>query len=429
MKLERYSKPFLILLSVLICFFIFATHFSFENRITDEAAEKTGLPSLYISTENLKRIISREDYVKGSYNINGQMGSCKIRGRGNSTWDMKKKPYLLKFDNPTPFLGMPQARKWVLMANGGDNTNLRNAYATYLAENVFRHFKWTPHYRFVNLFINGRYEGIYQVYEKIEASESRLNIPDPESNFHLNGSVILVTDTRNKKPVHFVSSRGIQFSLYSPKELSGTMKTFLINRVNEFEALLFGDNFADPENGYRKYIDVDAFVDWYLINEFTKNRDARFKDSCYLYYDESDGKIDMGPIWDFDISCGNNSYEETSGFEGYWIRTEAAWYRRLMEDPYFRKKVIDRWNSRQEALLKSFDDIYSLSRKIKSASELDDKAWRKIGHYQWPHAPGWSSRRTYDDEVDYFMGWIKSRRDWLNEDLKNNNYYETGTTK
>lgn len=419
MRLERYSKPFLIASSALICFFIFALYFSFRNRITPEKVEETGLPILYIETDSQKPIRSREEYIKAKYEINGQSGSCRIRGRGNSTWDMTKKPYLLKFDQPAPFLDMPKAQKWVLMANGGDNTNLRNAYSTYLAENVFNHFKWTPHYRFVNLFINERYEGLYQVYEKIEASESRLNIPDPESNFHENGSVILVTDTRDKKPVYFRSSKGIRFAFYSPREVSTEMANYLIDGVNRFEALLFGDGFADPDKGYRKYIDVDSFVDWYLINEFTKNRDARFENSCYLYYDPSDSKMDMGPIWDFDISCGNNSYPGNSTPDGYWIRTEAAWYKRLMEDPYFVQKVVSRWNQKQDALARSFDSIYSLSREIKSASELDDKAWRKIGHYQWPHATGWQKRRTYDAEVDYFMDWIKARRDWINGDLKN----------
>lgn len=418
MRLERFSKIFLIVSSLLICFFIFALHFSFKNNISEDDAEKTGLPSLRIKTEGMKRIISRDNYIKGNYEINGQEGECKIRGRGNSTWEMKKKPYLLKFKLPAPFLELPPAQKWILMANGGDNSNLRNAYATYLAENVWRHFKWTPHYRFVNLFINGRYEGLYQVYEKIEASESRLNIPDPESNFHLNGSVIIVTDTRDKKPVNFISSKGIRFSLYSPREISAVMLKILTDKLNKFEELLFSDDFSDPEKGYRKYIDVDAFVDWYLINEFTKNRDARFRDSCYLYFDGSDGKIDMGPIWDFDISCGNNSYPETSGVEGFWIKTEAAWYKRLMEDPYFHQKVIDRWNSTQDRLLKSFDDIYALSRQIKNASELDDKAWRKIGHFQWPHAVGWQNRKTYDDEVAYFLKWITQRRIWLNDDIK-----------
>lgn len=417
MKIERFSKAFIIIFALLICFFIFAMHFSFNNRIDDEKVLNTNLPSLYIKTDGLKKISSREDYVKGVYQIEGKTASCKIRGRGNSTWTMTKKPYLLKFDVPAEFLGMPKAQKWVLMANGGDNTNLRNAYATYLALNVFKHFKWVPHYRFVNLFINGRYEGLYQVYEKIEASESRLNIPDPESNFHLNGTVIAVTDTRDKKPVHFVSSRGIRFALYSPREVPSAMLKALQGRVNQFEALLFGEDFADPEKGYRKYIDIDAFVDWYLINEFTKNRDARFRDSCYIYYDGSDGKIDMGPIWDFDISCGNNSYKENCMPDGYWIKEEAVWYRRLFEDPYFKNRVIERWNERQEALVKSFDDIYALSRDIKEASELDDKTWRKIGHYQWPHAVGWRNRKTYDDEISYFMHWIRERRDWINGDL------------
>ncbi|MCR5605937.1 MAG: CotH kinase family protein [Treponema sp.] len=373
---------------------------------------------MHIQTKDFKAITSTENYVKASYSINKKTGDCKIRGRGNSTWEMKKKPYLLKFENAETFLDMPKAEKWVLMANGGDSTNLRNAYATYLAHKVWNNFKWTPNYRFVNLYINGRFEGLYQVYEKIEASESRLDIPDPNTNFNVNGSFIMVTDTRFKKPINFRTNRGIRFSMYSPRTISEKMKNYLVEGVNKFEDFLFGENFANPETGYRKYIDVDSFVDWYLINEYTLNRDARFRDSCYLYYDTVRKLLVMGPIWDFDISCGNNSYEGNSKPEGYWIKVEASWYKRLFEDPWFVKKVTDRWFSTQTELQNSFAYIYSLSRRIKPACELNDKAWQLIGHYQWPHATGWQKRKTYDDEVDYFMKWLQNRRDWLNQDLE-----------
>lgn len=417
MRFERFSKTYIFLALFLTGFFVFATYFSFTNRIKTEDVVASGLPILYIQTKDLKAITSTENYIKASYSINDQSGNCKIRGRGNSTWEMKKKPYLLKFENPTQFLDMPKAEKWVLMANGGDNTNLRNAYATYLAHNVWNNFKWSPHYRFVNLYINGRYEGIYQVYEKIEASESRLDIPDPNTNFNVNGSFIMVTDTRFKKPINFRTNSGIRFSMYSPRTISEKMKNYLVDGVNKFENMLFGENFANPETGYRKYIDVDSFVDWYLINEYTLNRDARFRDSCYLYYDTVRKLLVMGPIWDFDISCGNNSYEGNSAPEGYWIKVEASWYKRLFEDPWFVKKVMDRWFSTQAELQNSFAYIYSLSREIKPACELNDKAWQSIGHYQWPHATGWQTRKSYDDEVAYFMDWLQKRRDWLNKDF------------
>lgn len=419
MNYRHYSVPFIALFSLIFGFIVFSLYFSFKNHIRLEDVEATGLPILHIDTENSKVINSTQKYIGATCTLEGKTTSAKIRGRGNSTWTMKKKPYLLKFNIPQEFLGLPKASKWVLMANGGDNTNLRNAYATYLAINVWNNFKWTPNYRYVNLYLNGRYEGIYQVYEKIEASSVRLNIPDPKINFFNSGSLIMVMDTRDKKPIHFHTNSGIRFAMYSPREVSDDVVLFLQSAFNKFEDLLFSDDFADKENGYQKYIDIDSFVDWYIINEFTLNRDARFKDSCFVYYNPDEKKLNMGPIWDFDISSGNNSYEGNSKPEGYWIRTQASWYKRLFEDPYFSKKVIDRWLSTQESLSKSFEDIYKLSRQIKPASELNDKAWRSIGHYAWPHATDWHKRKTYDDEVDYFMDWLKKRQIWVNNDIQN----------
>jgi len=420
MKIKRYSFGFLILISIGFCFFLLATYISFSNRITKTDIEKTGLPILYIETNNSKPIKSKDKYLKADYKINDQIGKCEIRGRGNSTWDLKKKPYLLKFSKPEQFLDLPEARKWVLMANGGDYTNLRNAYATYLAKNVWNSFIWSPNYRYVNLYLNGRYEGLYQVYEKIEISNNKLNIKQINQEIEFNNSFIFVTNTRNTKPINFKSNLGIKFSMYSPKIISNQNKDILIYNLNKFEELLFSDNFKNSETGYRKYINIDSFIDWYLINEFTTNRDARFKDSCYLYYNATECKLNMGPIWDFDISCGNNSYEGNCYPEGYWIKNEAIWYKKLFEDPWFVEQVKNRWLEKQTELKESVNYIYSLSRKIKYASELNDLAWQNIGHFQWPHAIGWKNRKTYDDEVNYFIDWLNKRIEWLNNDIEKN---------
>lgn len=416
MSIKRHSPLFPALILLAMILMALSAALSFKNTITPEKCKAAGTPVLFIETEGGKRIKSKEKYIKATYSLDCDglrlSGNCKIRGRGNTTWNTRelfKKPYLLKLNEDAPLMGLPEAKKWVLMANTADKTSLRNSYAYYLSRDVWNNEFWTPNAKFASLFVNGIYQGLYAVTEKIEIQQNRLALEEKS------GSFLFEARSQKNKTWNFKSSHGISFSIRQGENLTEQEFLKIQNIIQEAEDSIFSDNFTDKENGWQKYLNIQSFADWYLINEFTKNHDARFQSSCFLYYDSTSKKIYMGPIWDFDISCGNISYNGCDKTEGFWIKQESEWFKRLFEDPYFEQFVKDRWNSKKSLLRNSIEWIKKEAEKLEPAVIINDSLWKNIGHRQWPHAPGWKKRKTYAQEINYLTSWLTERFEWLDQ--------------
>lgn len=286
MEIRRHSLTFTILFCLSALCMALAAWLSFSAEITLEDCKELGLPVLTVDTEGGKKIKSKETYLKAVYMLyDGEAatgGGCKIRGRGNTTWrtrELYKKPYLLKLDQAASLLDFPAAEKWVLMANTADKTQLRNTYATYLASRVFTGMPWTPGERFVSLFINGTYAGLYGLTEKIEAVSGRLPISEAD------GSFLFEVNSRQNKDWNFRSERGVPFSIRTalPPDTARFKKQQAIIQLAEDR--LFDAKPGDSTEGWQSLLDTESFADWYLVNELTKNHDARFNSSCYFFYD------------------------------------------------------------------------------------------------------------------------------------------------
>lgn len=374
---------------------------SAQAQITPETVRGAGFPVLFVDTLAGKNI-GRNDYVAARLELDGVSTECKIRGRGNTTWETRelyKKPYLLKLGEPLPLLGMPPARKWVLVANAADKAFIRNSYALLVLSKIWGRMAWVPQGRPVSLFLNGKYNGSYMLFEKIEVAPGRLELP--------HGSFLAVVNSRQNKEWNFVTSRGTKVSL----RMDAAEEEYISmqRRVQEAEDAIFGDGGGDEQK-----IDVASFVDWYLVNELTKNHDAKFQASCYFYYDADADKIFMGPPWDFDISCGNISWDGCQNPEGFWVRND-QWYARLFEDEAFARAVKERWQETRAQIEDSFAWIDEEAARLSAFCELNDAVWRTIGHRQWPHAPGWKSRKTYESEVAYMKDFLQKRAAWLDD--------------
>ena len=370
-----------------------------SSNVTERRALATGIPILRIDTDYARRIDSKENYRGGTFDSGDLSGRCKIRGHGNTTWRIRKgkKPYLLKLDSPAPLYGMESARKWVLLSNLSDKSFMRNAYAFHLARSVFDRQRFVPSCAFVNLFLNGRYEGLYQLSEKIE--DERLSLGD--------GGFLFEVNHPGSRRWSFFTDRMISFSVHD----NGTgEERFLEEKrtILEFEESIYSGRFMEK-------IEKETFVDWYLINEFTKNRDSNFSFSCYLYMDGRTGKIGMGPVWDFDLSCGANSAGGYSS-EGWWVTSE-RYFQEIAKNEEFRNLVRERWSERKATLLESIGWIESEALKIEGAAELDDCVWRNFGRRLWPHIPGWRGRKTHRSQVEYMTGWLLSRYEWMDSEM------------
>ncbi|AKP51835.1 CotH kinase family protein [Cyclobacterium amurskyense] len=367
----------------------------------------SSLPSISINTEDLSPIVSKEEYVNGTFEIASEVEeenlvtNIEIRGRGNSTWAFPKKPYQLKFSDKEKVLGIPKDKKWILLANYSDKTMLRNELAFELSR--FSNLDWTPESRFVELSINNEYLGVYQITQKVEASSNRVEIGD-------DGYLLEVDQISRLDPddVHFQTSNYL-FNIKEPELEFGEDKYILIqDHINLIENVLMGSNFTDPVEGYTKYIDVASFIDWYLINEITKNNDAIFFSSVFLNYVPG-GKLKMGPIWDYDISLGNIDYNGNETTDGFWVK-DATWFSRLFEDSEFVSKVKSRFDHYYSNRDVFQANISSNAIYLNKAQQRNFTKWPILGEYVWPNYVYYP---TYDEEVIYLNDWLAERLEWL----------------
>ncbi len=366
------------------------------------------IPTLYIDTF-AGRKITRNNYITAVYEIDGLRGGCEIRGRGNTTWvtrELYKKPYLLKLSEEMPLMGMKSSQKWVLMANTTDKTSLRNRYGRYLAKEIWDRQKWTPNGKFVSLFLNGKYNGIYELTEQIRYE--KLDLPNPDS-------FLALVNGRQNKEWNFTTEQDVDVSIHMKGKTEEEYQA-MEKIIQNAEDVLYSDNFKSRNKGWRCVMDEDSFIDWYLINEFLKNTDAAFHESCYFFYDSSQKKLFMGPVWDMDISCGNLNYNECSEPEGFWIN-QSKWYKRLFEDESFVEATAQRYREKRNEIEASFEWIRKEATTLKPNVEINDLLWHNIGHRQWPHAPGWKNRKTYESEVDYMVDFLQKRAEWLDKEF------------
>ena len=165
--------------------------------------------------------------------------------------------------------------------------------------------------------------------------------------------------------------------------------------------------------GYAEYIDIDSFVDWYLISEITKNVDSKSFSSMFLNVLPGE-KIKMGPLWDFDLSFGNVDYADSRYAEGWWVKYH-PWYERLFEYPDFVAKVKFRFAYFKDNEDFILDKIDTYAQQLQWAQQENDGKWQTLGMYVWPNPVYFE---TYQEEVDHMKSWYISRMNWLDDAYK-----------
>lgn len=323
-----------------------------KNEYTVRITNFTGLPVMWIETPGNQPITSKEDWLAGStLSIDGagrfadmQTVAMSIRGRGNSTWGWPKKPYNIKLDSKAEVLGMPKHKRWCLLANYMDRTLMRNKIAYYLAEQTS--LAWTPRCEYVELFLNGKYQGQYLVAEHIKVDKNRVNITEMEptdiSGDAVTGGYLLELDFHFDNVWQWHTAHNVPFGVKSPDddELVSEQFAWIQNHIAEVENVIYGSSFKDPEKGYRRYIDEESFVDYWLVYELTVNHELGNPGSVYLHKDRG-GKIVAGPVWDFD--WGTFSYNASPAAQWGLFIQWAWWYDRLFQDEGFCSTAAERW--------------------------------------------------------------------------------------
>lgn len=387
------------------------------------------IAKMSIDIANGAEVTDRENYLQAVVRIESDLESdrlveapAEIRGRGNSTWNMPKKPYRLRLKTAAPVLGMPAERDWALLANFADKTLARNKVAMMLGEKLG--MAWTPRSRFVELRINGEYRGVYQVYEHVKVGPARVNVepPDPDVDTDaakISGGWLLEVDKRYDEDACWDTPMGVpvcikepgldEDDLADPAHPSSIQFAYIRNHVAEAEEAL------DAGDAWRKYFDGRAAIDWYLVNELMRNFDAKVDvalgSSVYLHKPQG-GPMAFGPLWDFDIGAGNIDFHPIASPQGWWIR-EGIWHRRLFADAGFRQDLHARWCTLERAGVFSgaagmVDDVVGMIGTEAIARNF--QRWPIIGQYVWPN---FYVGPTYQSEVDYLKTWLQERVAWM----------------
>lgn len=386
--------------------------------------EFTGLPIFHLSTEANAPIVSKSTYVNGNLTINANHEyeqavthyPMEIRGRGNSTWGMPKKPYRIRLKEKGNILGVHEARNWVLLANYSDKSLLRTAVVFDLGRAI--HADFTPEYRHVEVFLNNRYIGTYMLTEQVQVNDDRVEIdelkPSDTGLDKITGGYLLELDKRRDEDfIVETSLRKLPFAVKSPDDITPEQYNYIEAYLNKTEEAIYAENFDDPVEGYAKYINVESFINWFLVQELVKNQDAKDYSSIY-YYKPRNEKLGMGPLWDFDLSAGNVNYSIAQNPLGWWVR-HGPWFIRLFRDPVFVDKVRKRWDEiRHNEIEDMLKNIDVQAHNLRYAQRQNFNEWKILDQQVWPNP---AIYYTHEGEVNQIKDWLNKRIAWLDANL------------
>lgn len=388
------------------------------------------------------------NFIADSGNIYDGNSGIEIRGRYSST--LPQKPYGFETRNEASenlnvsLLGMPEENDWILLANYNDKSFLRNS----LAGQIFRDMgHYAPRTRHCELIVNGSYDGIYVLTEKIKRDKNRVDIARLEEteNFgdNVTGGYIFKTDYYSSedswtsayppfhKPgatVHFV------FEYPDPHIITENQKAYLQDYVDSFEEVLHGPAFKDPVSGYAAFIDVSSFRDYFILSEVSRNVDA-YKKSRFLFKDKESkgGKIHSGPAWDFDWAwkdiwdCHMFTNTDGSGW-AYQVNdcdvwpTPPVYMTRLLQDPHFANNLKKRYQTLRTTILSTesiFSYIDSVSTYLNEAQKRHYTRWDILGENVGAPEVGYIPT-TFNAEMGKFKTWIETRLSWLDSNMPGN---------
>ncbi len=408
-------------------------HLVFPSKVLEDEKEhqkemerRQNIPVIHIKTKNSAPILNKKDYVDGTITISdpeklysdvaefsAEMG---IRGRGNSTWSFPKKPWKVKLKEKASLLGMPADKEWALLANYADRTLVRNIVAMKLSE--ICGFSWTPRMHSVEVYLNGKYQGVYTLCEHKKVSSDRVDIDvvgeDVTGGDAITGGYYLEIEEQQDETTCWWTSMGVPMMFSDPEEPNSEQLAYVKSLFESFEQALWAKDYSQT-SGYPKYIDVDSFVDYYIVQELTKNIDGNLRKSSFITK-ERGKKMEMYHLWDFDLTLGNCGYfwgNVGNGPENFWIKLD-KWYPHLFADPAFVDKVQKRWNELKPEFDKIPEFIDEQTFYLAKAQERNFKVWSIWESVDWVYFP---SLGSYEKEVDYLKEFYTKRLEWLDTEL------------
>lgn len=398
--------------------YVTGNYLKVNNETIQKYPRLTNLPTLYINLDNGLQLgdVQHGVYSTATYTFVDQYLETSyyelplsIKGRGNYSWSFAQKPYTLKLNESADFLGMGAAKKWILITVSSDKTMLHNYLTQKMALKMG--LKGTVENEYVDVVVNGNYSGTYVLTESVQLHDNRIDVPGDEGILfeiemvYRHSCFCCIEMYENKND----PSNSVHLEL---KEYKGVDVDELDRRVRTSAQAELVTYFAKVENAMKsgsyqelvKYIDVDSFVNWYLLNEFCRNYDSQFVTSVYCYINE-DNKLYMGPCWDYDTCYGIQFYET----DGSFILSTAPWYQWLFKNsPDFVKQVCARWTEMRKdgGLIDWFTESIDTTVQTISMSE-------QMQHTVYPNSE--MTNLPYQEAVQYMKDWIKRRLVWMDQ--------------
>lgn len=359
---------------------------------------------------------------------------CKVKLRGNSSGNYDKKQYLVKLvdedgkSEKQNILGMGSDSEWILNISFIDKSLLRN-YLAYAAAGAV--MPYTPDVRFCEVLWkdeNGyRYEGVYLMMESVKVGKHRVDLPQYSENspmtptllrrdrYNVNG--LMLENDATKKGL----TSGFLDVEYPDKEVITEKGIQNITRqIDRFEQALYADTWEEFVK-YRDYIDMQSFVDYFILNEFFLNYDAGYN-STYMYMDYS-GKLTMGPVWDFDQAIDNNATIlanlQTTAFHS------APWFDRMLQDPVFTTAIMERYAELRKSILSDESIETFVYQTVEYLGDAVERDWARWGYYytegNYLKSDSYDGKDrntdTHQEEVDKILNVLSVHGAWLDEHL------------
>ncbi len=350
---------------------------------------------IYITSDtsltNLQKeyVTAKVEVVKqdGSVEISDEQANVKLRG--NSTSKAEKKPFKVKFSAKQSVLGMDKGKKWNLLANAFDKTLIRNRLAFELADKIG--LQYISQSRFVDVYYNGVLQGNYLITEPVEAGSNQVDIEETETSSDF---MIELERERYESDVTYVNSKnGVRFAVNVPEVPTAAQTSGIKSYIDRTETALKTYKMSE----YAKYIDVDSFVNYYIVCEIFKAVDFNYSSTRFYV---KNGKMYAGPIWDVDLSSGNASpnfykdyYKDGVSYKDLYC-TEMKWYRYLIQSDEFVSKV----NARLQEVYPAVENLYQTNSLGISRIEALTTAY------------GQSFARNYESVSNGGAGWSLTKR-------------------
>ena len=394
-------------------------------------ASAAELPKLEIQAEVPFSQIGKEEYVAAEYTLTlgtkqfasgDYSGTGEIKGRGNTSWGQPKKPYSIKLEKKASLLDIPKTKKYAIIPGYSDDSMVRN-YMTYKASLQLAGIDYVPKCEFVEVYLNGTYNGIYLLVERVSLESNKIDIEEATAE-ELTGGYLIEKDIDGKIDFsvdqwfncpYWANQSHDYFVLKEPEPEEAELKEQMLAYLEDYMQSVHNAITGSGSEPYTKYVDVDSWADFMIIQEIAKNIDGNLKTSCYLEKRAQDDKLYLTAPWDFDLAYGSpdctwnnadwthNDYYDCPGAQDpadfMVINSSCPWFDHLYDDyEEFRSTLIERYRGYRESMIPDMLRIMNRGTAyIANAMPRDEGKWGV----------------RFEAGVEQLHSWFVSRIEWL----------------